>query len=276
MSESRECLIETLTNEMSLSPYEARAYVAVLFDGPLSPKGVNQKAGIPRPRTYDVLTSLVGKGLLMEQPGKPSRYLAVDPQAGLKKLMEEEEKKVLRQVQQKWGAIEALIPSLSEAYSISLDAEAKEDSVWVARKDRAMVAKYTEAIRNVETEFTLATALRTPPTKDVLDAVKYALKHEKTSRVVRPIEESWPREHIKEYLDLIHTGDQIRRLDYDGLSFAVFDRQEVILWIPPHPSKLTVWIRLPQLADILMERFENLWKMASPAEPYLEELLKRP
>lgn len=267
-------MIEALAVEMGLSPYEAKAYVAVLFDGPLSPKGVNQKAGIPRPRTYDVLTSLVGKGLLMEQPGKPSRYLAIDPQTGLKKLMEEEEKRVLRQVQQKWAAVDTLVPTLSEAYSISLDVDAKEDSVWVARKDKAMTAKYIEAIRNVDSEFALATALSTPASKEILDAVKYALKRRKTSRVVRPIEASWLKKQIQEYLELIRLGDQIRRLDYDGLSFAVFDREEVILWLPPHPSKLAVWIRLPQLAMVLMERFEKLWEMASPAGPYLEELLK--
>ena len=88
MINDQDELIRVLTEEIGLTPYEARAYVAVLYHGPLSPKGVNQKSGIPRPRTYDVLNSLVGKGLLMEQPGKPSKYLAVDPGIGLKKLME--------------------------------------------------------------------------------------------------------------------------------------------------------------------------------------------
>ena len=66
MAEEKEKLIEVLNEELGLTPYESKAYITVLVHGPLSPQGVNQKSGIPRPRTYDVLNSLVGKGLLME------------------------------------------------------------------------------------------------------------------------------------------------------------------------------------------------------------------
>ncbi len=274
MSRDRDELIEILSNELGLTPYEAKAYVAVLFDGPLSPKGVNQKSGIPRPRTYDVLTSLVGKGLLMEQPGKPSKYLAVDPGIGLKKLMEEEEHKVVRQVRQRWEAVESLVSSLSGPYSTAKQAIALEDAIWVTRKDSAMVARYTEAIRNVEKEFAIVTALSTPPSNEILAAVKYTLKRKRKSRVIRPIKASWSKEDLKQYQELIKLGDDIRHLDYDGLTFAVFDRKEIILWLPPHPSTLTVWIRLPELAEVLMERFELLWKESSPALPVIEKLLK--
>jgi sugar-specific transcriptional regulator TrmB len=275
MSKDRDELIEILSNELGLTPYEAKAYVAVLFDGPLSPKGVNQKSGIPRPRTYDVLTSLVGKGLLMEQPGKPSKYLAVDPGMGLKKLMEDEEQKIVRQVRQRWDAVESLVSSLSGPYSSARDAITPEDAVWVTRKDRAMVAKYTEAIKNVKKEFAIATALSTPPDKEILAAVKHVLKQKKKSRVIRPIKASWSKEDLEEYKELIKLGDDIRHLDYEGLTFAVFDRKEIILWLPPHPSTLTIWIRLPELAEVLMERFESLWEESSPALPLLETLLKK-
>jgi sugar-specific transcriptional regulator TrmB len=275
MEEEREVLIEALVSEVGLSPYEAKAYLALLYNGPLSPTGVNQKSGIPRPRTYDVLNSLVGKGLVMEQPGKPTRYLAVDPEIGLKKMTDALEKRTLREVEQKRASIDSLMAQLSEPYSAAQDIAAREDIVWVTRKDSAMIARYTEAIRNVQREFVLITALSTPPSKEILDAVRDLLKRKKSSRVIRPIGPDWLKKDLEDYIELIRLGDDIRHLDYDGLTFAVFDRKEALLWLPPHPSEMTLWIRLPQLAEVLMTHFTALWEKAEPALPLLEKMRKQ-
>jgi sugar-specific transcriptional regulator TrmB len=271
MAEEKDMLIQALVDDVGLTPYEAKAYVALLYHGPLSPKGVNQKSGIPRPRTYDVLNSLVGKGLLMEQPGKPTKYLVVDPKIGLKKLTETLEKRMIREVEQKRSAVESLVSSLSEPYSSVKEIAAQEDIIWVTRKDSAMIARYVEAIRSVENEFVLATALTTPPSKEILDAVKDLLRKKKSSRVIRPITPDWSKKDIEEYVELIQLGDEIRYLAHEGLTFAVFDRKEALIWLPPHPSVMTLWIKLPELAEVLVKHFEGLWEEAEPALPLLKE-----
>ena len=274
MTDDRDELIRVLTEDLGLTPYEARAYVAVLYHGPLSPKGVNQKSGIPRPRTYDVLNSLVGKGLLMEQPGKPSKYLAVDPSIGLKKLMEDMEERTIRQVKQQWGAVEGLVSSLSGPYASTRDGEPEENVVWVTRRDSAMIAKYSEAIRSVEDSFIIATALPTASDKNILAAVKDSLKKKKTCRAIRRIGSDWSKKELDVYEELIDLGDDIRHLEYDGLTFAVFDQKDIVLWLPPYPSTRTVWIKLPELAEVLLEHFETLWKKSSPALPLIRKLKK--
>lgn len=272
MSDDQSGLIQILTEQIGLTPYEARAYVAVLYNGPLSPKGVNQKSGIPRPRTYDVLNSLVGKGLLMEQPGKPSKYLAVDPSIGLKKLMEDLEKRTIRQMKQQWGAVEGLVSSLSGPYTSTREGESEEDVVWVTRRDSAMIARYSEAIKSVENSFIIATALPTASDKDILAAVKHALKKKKICRAIRPIGSDWSKKDLEVYEELIKLGDDIRHLEYEGLTFAIFDERDVVLWLPPYPSTRTVWIKLPELAEVLLEYFETLWEKSTPALPLLRNL----
>ena len=274
MSDDQGGLIQILTEQIGLTPYEARAYVAVLYHGPLSPKGVNQKAGIPRPRTYDVLNSLVGKGLLMEQPGKPSKYLAVDPSMGLKKLMEDLEEKTIRQIKQQWGVVEGLVSSLSGPYASTREGESEEDVVWVTRRDSAMIARYSETIRSVENSFIIATALPTASDKNILAAVKHALKKKKMCRAIRPIGSDWSKKELEVYEELINLGDDIRHLEYDGLTFAVFDEKDIVLWLPPYPSTRTVWIKSPELAKILLEYFEILWKKSTPALPLLKKFMK--
>lgn len=272
MINDQDELIRILSEEVGLSPYEARAYVAVLYYGPLTPKGVNQKSGIPRPRTYDVLNSLVGKGLLMEQPGKPSQYLAVDPSIGLKKLMEDLETRAIRQVKQQWKVVENLMASLSGPYAVTRDSTLEEEIIWVTRRDSALLAKYCEAIKSVKHGFIVATASPNPANKETLEAVRHALEKKKSSRIIRKIGPNWSKKDLEDYEELIELGDDIRYLDYEGLTFAVFDEKDIVLWLPPYPSTRTVWIKLPQLAEILMNHFETLWEKSTPALGILQKL----
>ena len=273
MTENKEKLIELLNEELGLTPYESKAYIALLLHGPLSPRGVNQKSGIPRPRTYDVLNSLIGKGLLMEQPGRPTMYAAVDPRVGLEKMMMELERKMLRQLEEKRKTADRLSSSLSKLHDKSREVTVKEERVWVTRRDSAFIARYCEAIRNIEKEFVVATPDIRPPEKELLEAVKHVLNKDKTVRVIRQITPYWARGELDNYEKLIRLGDQVKHLKYDGLRFAIFDKKDTVLVLPPErDSQLAVWISLPSLATILYEHFEALWKKGQPALPILRKL----
>jgi len=273
LAENKEKLIELLNEELGLTPYESKAYIAILLYGSLSPKGVNQKSGIPRPRTYDVLNSLVGKGLLMEQPGRPRMYASVDPRVGMEKILMMLERKTLRQLEEKRKTVAELSSSLSKLYVENREVAVKEEKVWVTRRDNAFIARYCEAIRNVEREFVVATPAIQPPEKELLEAVKHVLKKGKIVRVVRQITPRWTRDELDTYEELIMLGDQVRCLKYHGLRFAVFDEKDTVLVLPPEEgSQLAVWMNLPSLATILCEHFEVLWRRGQPALPILKKL----
>jgi sugar-specific transcriptional regulator TrmB len=273
VNEDKDKLTELLNEELGLTPYESKAYIALLLCGPLSPQGVNQKSGIPRPRTYDVLNGLVGKGLLMEQPGRPTVYAVVDPRVGLEKMMVELERKMFSELEEKRKTIERLSSSLSKLHHKSRGLSVKKERVWVTRRDSAFIARYCEAIRNIEKEFVVATTAATPPEKEVLEAVKNVLKENKSVRVVRQITPSWTEEELEAYEELIMLGDQVRYLKYNELRFAIFDKKDTVLVLPPEQgSQLAIWISLPSLAAILYERFEKLWEKGQPALPVVKEI----
>lgn len=262
-----------MNEELGLTPYESKAYMALLLHGPLSPRGVNQRSGIPRPRTYDVLNSLVGKGLLMEQPGRPRMYAAVDPRVGLERIVMDIERKMLRQLKEKRRTAEKLSSSLAKLHDKSREITVREERVWVTRRDNAFIARYSEAIRNIEEEFVVATPDVRPPEKELLEAVRYVLKKNKTVRVVRQITPQWTREELDNYEELIRLGDQVRCLNYDGLRFAVFDQKDIVLVLPSEEdSQLAVWMSLPSLAAILHEHFEVLWKKGQQALRVLRKM----
>lgn len=68
-------LVEILKN-FGLSEYEARALVALISKGTLTAKEVSEISGIPRTSVYDVMDSLITKGLV-ESFGKPRKFKAL-------------------------------------------------------------------------------------------------------------------------------------------------------------------------------------------------------
>lgn len=69
-------LVEVLKS-FGLSEYEAKALVALVSKGTLTAKEVSEISGIPRTSVYDVMNSLLSKGLV-ESFGKPKRFKALN------------------------------------------------------------------------------------------------------------------------------------------------------------------------------------------------------
>ena len=65
--------------KLGLTTYEARAYVALVRRDSFTAAQVARQADLPRQRIYDVLGSLVQKGLASARPGSTVKYAAVAP-----------------------------------------------------------------------------------------------------------------------------------------------------------------------------------------------------
>ncbi|HWZ98402.1 MAG TPA: helix-turn-helix domain-containing protein [Candidatus Dormibacteraeota bacterium] len=70
-------------NSLGLNTYESAAYVALLSRTELASREIASRANIPRQRIYDVLASLVAKGLCVARNSTPKTYSAVDPKVAL-------------------------------------------------------------------------------------------------------------------------------------------------------------------------------------------------
>ena len=277
-------LAEILNKQFDLTPYESRAYVSLMMHGPMSPSELAQKSGIPRPRAYDVLQSLVEKGLLIEQSGKPPVYGVVEPTRGLKNLLTNIELESSRLLEEKKKAAQTLAKLLSEMYQRSKLLKMERSKVWFTQRDTAFISIYSEAIRSVEKELLVTSTDLHAPEKEILEAVEFALQNGKSVRVVRQITELWTNEELERYEEIIKNGSQVRYLDVKEipLRFIVFDERDVIIVFPPE-SEATIatqniealWLRIPPLAKILRTYFDELWKKGKPILPILEEMKKR-
>src|SRR6266496_3311665 len=72
---------------LGLTSYEARAYAALVRRDSFSAAQVARQSGLPRQRIYDVLETLVQKGLASSRPGPHAKYAAVAPEVAVERLL---------------------------------------------------------------------------------------------------------------------------------------------------------------------------------------------
>ncbi|MBI5593254.1 MAG: TrmB family transcriptional regulator [Deltaproteobacteria bacterium] len=94
---------QSLTS-LGMNAYEAAAYTVLLSRPELAPADVANRANIPRQRVYDVLGSLVSKGLCLARDTIPKTFSAIDPRIALN-LMAQERVAVLERQQQETQAL---------------------------------------------------------------------------------------------------------------------------------------------------------------------------
>ncbi len=68
---------------IGIKGYEAKAYITLIEIGESDAPRIASKAGIPLPRIYDVLESLILKGLIEVKAGRPRKYRALPPDIAL-------------------------------------------------------------------------------------------------------------------------------------------------------------------------------------------------
>lgn len=141
-----ERLVE-LAERLGLTNYEARVYVALLMYGPLTGTELAEKSEVPQPRIYDVARSLMSKGLIMVQHGRPKKFLAVNPSVSLKRYLQ--------------TRYETQLQALDELLSL-VPNETIEDEfgLWVSRGHESMTNLLEESAESARVEYLLAAPSR--------------------------------------------------------------------------------------------------------------------
>ena len=92
---------------IGLNKYERNLWIALLARGSARAGELADISKVPRSRTYDVLESLADKGFAIVQPGKPIRYVAVQP----REAMERAKKRIQSNAEEMCEKINRLVKS---------------------------------------------------------------------------------------------------------------------------------------------------------------------
>lgn len=124
---------------IGLKGYEGKAYLTLLSLGESTAPKISSKAGIPLPRIYDVLESLLTKGLVEVKPGRPRLYKAIPPNIALNYYVRKYVENILT-------LNEKIIEELSKLYGST---SYERPYIWLSRSSEMSIERAKDMIRNM-------------------------------------------------------------------------------------------------------------------------------
>ena len=243
---------------LGLTSYEARAYLALLRRDSSTAAETARLGGLPRQRVYDVLSSLVEKGLASTRPGKAVKYAATPPEQGLASLIAQHR----QQLTELERDTAAMLDSLTPAYLAGQEHTDPLEYIEVLRDRRAINERFAELEAGIKEEILVFTK---PPYATPV------FEHEEGLQVVSShsarsvyeysaFDDARSAEAIRRYID---AGEEARFVPELPLKLVIIDEQIVMFGIedPVGGSSILTMIVVDHtsLAHLLKIAFEAVW-----------------
>lgn len=131
---------------LGLNQYEAKSYYALASSGDCTAGELSSRAELPRPRVYDVLTSLSDKGFVEVSHGRPVLYRAKSLQEAVKSVRSQRQDNLSRELTQIDLIAGELSPKLaSNAQTVGRGAE---ENVWTLHGRSALYARLSSMLED--------------------------------------------------------------------------------------------------------------------------------
>jgi sugar-specific transcriptional regulator TrmB len=250
--------------DLGLTSYEARAYLALVRRDSSSPSDVARLSRIPRQRIYDVLKTLVQKGLATHRPGPPTKYAAVAPEFAIERLTlarREELDRIERSSRE-------LIDLLSPAFVEGQKERDPLDYIEVLRDRAAINERFGELQDGIQKEILVFTK---PPyavqPAENIGGLELLERHiEARSVYERSIYED--AEQAEAVRSFVAAGENARVVDRLPLKLVLIDERVALFTLEDPVARsdgLTIMIvEHPALAGLLKLAFEAVWALGQP------------
>lgn len=243
---------------LGLTTYEARAYVALVRRDSFTAAQVARQSGLPRQRIYDVLGSLVGKGLAATRPGSVVKYAAVAPELAIERLVAGRRQAMAELERDAADLVSTLGPEYAagQAHSDPLE------YIEVLRDRGAINERFAELQAGVKREILVFTKppYATPPQEN-LEGIEVTRTH--VARSVYELSIFADADATLGVRRFIEAGEDARFVDEVPLKLVIID-ESIVMFGMQDPvagtSELTIMVvEHPALARTLKMAFEAVW-----------------
>jgi len=244
---------------LGLTSYEARAYLALLRRDSSTAAETARLAGLPRQRVYDVLASLVEKGLASTRPGKVVKYAAAPPDQALPSLLVQHR----LQLEDLERDTESMLDSLQPAYLAGQEHSDPLEYIEVLRDRRAINERFAELEAGIKTEILVFTK---PPYATPVFEHDEGLEVVSTHRArsvyeLAAFDDPRSAEAIRRYIE---AGEDARFVEELPLKLVIIDEQIVMFGIEDPVAGRSILTMIvvehPSLARLLKIAFEAVWR----------------
>ncbi len=140
---------------LGLNEYEAKAYYALASSNTCTAGELATRAQLPRPRVYDVLTSLQNQGFVVVRPGRPVKYSSLPINEAIETLKKQKQTDLQKQFahfETIVGEMQSKIKSGSLASVFSF-----EDNVWTLKGRDAIYSKLAGMLKDAKRHVVVST-----------------------------------------------------------------------------------------------------------------------
>ena len=136
---------------IGLNLYERKIWVSLLAKGTATAGELAEMSNVPRSRCYDTLESLADKGLVVIQPGKPIKFVAVPPEQALENVKKKIEEK-LRSLQAKVDEIKnsEILRELNQVYQKSIKIVHPEEMTGTLKGKFMFYRQFENMVKNAK------------------------------------------------------------------------------------------------------------------------------
>lgn len=263
-----------LLQELGLTEYEARAYVAVLAQPGGPAAAIARAAGIPRPRIYDILDRLSRRGFVVRTSGRRTAYRAVPTDEVLARLRHEEETRRARK-NDAAAKLQTLLARIGgEASADPAGAEyleiIKNPALQLTRQNRLWQNARSRVLACSKAPFVMPRM--SPKALDEAAAhIVRALKRGVTWKTVFEARKAAELADCKPIAYFVARGEKVRFKPRLPMKMAVFDGRDCIINLEEpgtgEPTITSLAITHRGLAEALESYFARLWAEAKPFRP---------
>lgn len=243
---------------LGLTLYEARAYVALVRRDASTPAEVARLASVPRPRIYDVLESLVGKGLASDRPGRTAKYVAVPPDRVAAQLVLAHQQRVAALEDDARG----LVDELRSAYQAGREHTDPLDYIEVIRLPEAVATRFNELQGAVENEMLVFSKAPVAVSVDA-NVVGLELARRHVLRSMYEFSVLQDESQLRGVQAFVDAGEQARFVEELPMKLGIIDQRTVLMAMPDpiagRDDVTTLVIEHPHLAHTLKIGFESVW-----------------
>jgi len=254
---------------LGLTSYEARAYASLVLRDSFTAAQIARTAGLPRQRIYDVLASLVEKGLASARPGSVVKYAALAPELAIERLVAARRAE-MAEVEQDAGAV---IASLMPDFKAGRMQGDPLEFIEVLRDRGAINERFAELQAGVKREILVFTKppYATPPQENE-EGIEVTRSHSARSVYEASIlDDPATAAGVRQFVE---AGEDARFVDEVPLKLVIIDEATVMFGMqdPVAGSEdLTMMVvEHPALALTLKLAFDKVWQVGLTYEQAAE------
>jgi sugar-specific transcriptional regulator TrmB len=254
---------------LGLTSYEARAYVSLVRRDSFTAAQVARTAGLPRQRIYDVLASLVERGLASARPGTVVKYAALAPELAIERLVAARRAEMTEVERDAGDVISSLTPDFEAGRTHSDPLEFIE----VLRDRGAINERFAELQAAVKREILVFTKppYATPPQEN-REGLEILRSHVARSVYEFSIlDDAAATAGVRRFID---AGEEARFVEEVPLKLVIIDETTVMFGMQDPVAgseELTIMVvEHPSLALTLKHAFDAVWASGLTFEEALE------